>query len=411
MDYLSTHDFITIRRASLISDIDRRLVTELYQPLIGHQGVAFYLTLDAFHDLTISGEPWPLEALQNQTQLTIHDISLAKASLEAVGLIRSYAISKADYRDIVLELFAPKSPQDFFDDVVLSGMIEQYIGPAMINKMRLHYGAPQALEGYDEQTTTFGEMFHPDFTNPLFFGTNDQRLIGHKAHQPESKFDRQAFLASIKKASNWKSIVFSEPVMKEIERYANLFGVDELAMVELTLTSIDRDGQIDFLKLRDLAALETRFAFSKTRTRTVAKVTSATSKAQKIKLMEQTDPKTYFRYKNNNTAPALADMKIIDDVQTRYNLPFSVINALIDYVLETANSTFPRSLVDKIAASLARARVTSSIDAMEYLLKTTRKKKIIKNDGELKEADVVATLDVDIEALVAAFEEEKNGNK
>ncbi|HAV20130.1 MAG TPA: hypothetical protein DCX17_03795 [Firmicutes bacterium] len=104
-------------------------------------------------------------------------------------------------------------------------------------------------------------------------------------------------------------------------------------------------------------------------------------------------------------------MKIIDDVQTRYNLPFSVINALIDYVLETANSTFPRSLVDKIAASLARARVTSSIDAMEYLLKTTRKKKIIKNDGELKEADVVATLDVDIEALVAAFEEEKNGNK
>jgi replication initiation and membrane attachment protein DnaB len=59
-------------------------------------------------------------------------------------------------------------------------------------------------------------------------------------------------------------------------------------------------------------------------------------------------------------------------------LPFSVINALLDFVLEIADLTLPRALVEKIASSLARARSIHRSTPMEYLLKTTKRKKTTK---------------------------------
>jgi replication initiation and membrane attachment protein len=414
MKYLATRDFITIRRHSLISEIDKRLLAELYQPMIGHRGLALFLTLDAFHDIYSDGQPVAVSTILGHTQMSISDLSIAKANLEALGILKTSVFNHKDYDEYALDMFAPKTPEQFFDDVLLRGLLEQYVGEAIVQKLRLKYRRPDDLNDWIDQTASFGEVFHPDFSNPLYNLTKGEPLLGHRHHDPMTQFDRRAFLDEILKKSNLKPSSFTDKTLDEISRLANLYAVDELAMAELALASLSskKGVLIDFPKLRDLAAIETRFAFAKTRKKSMSNVTSASSKAKKIELMQQTDPKTYFRYRNLNNAPAPSDMKLIDDIEVRFSLPYPVINALIDYVLETADLKFPRPLVEKIAASLARSQVTSAIDAMEYLLKTNRRKKKapIKEEQTPTEEKGDAE-DIDIDALLADYESQKAGSK
>jgi replication initiation and membrane attachment protein DnaB len=93
----------------------------------------------------------------------------------------------------VFELYAPKSPSAFFDDVILGGLLEQYVGAAMVQRLRLRYQAPRGLEGYEEDSASFGEVFHPDFSNPLYAKDHPETLLGRQSGHPESHFDRRAF--------------------------------------------------------------------------------------------------------------------------------------------------------------------------------------------------------------------------
>ncbi len=415
MQYLASRDFIHIRRMSLIGDHDRQLLAELYQPLISHQGLALFLTLDALSHLFMSDEAMAVSMLISHTQMTLSDLSLAKARLEAVGLLRSYRKKQQDFEVHVLELFAPKSPALFFDDVLLRGLLSQYIGEAMVQKLRVRYHKPKPIVGFDEVSASFGEVFHPDYTLPSFNGKSDNGILDHRCSSIETKFDRRSFIDEIGRKSNIKTQMFTTPLLDEIDRLANLYGIDELAMAELVVTCFIGEDEriIDFNKLKEMAALETKFAFAKTRRKSLSQVSSATSKARKIQLMEQSDPKTYFRYRNLNNAPAPADLKVINDMQTRYDLPLPVINALIDYVLESANLTFPRPLVEKIAASLARAQVTSAIDAMEYLVKTRKKKSSTSKEKEKLEEPATPPQEeeIDLDAMLEALENERAGKK
>jgi hypothetical protein len=69
-------------------------------------------------------------------------------------------------------------------------------------------------------------------------------------------------------------------------------------------------------------------------------------------------------------------------------------------------------LVEKVASSLARAQVRSAVDAMEYLLKTTKRKKAPKAaSAPTDETEPAPSETVDIEALIASYEKEKAGSK
>jgi len=83
----------------------------------------------------------------------------------------------------------------------------------------------------------------------------------------------------------------------------------------------------------------------------------------------------YLKLKQKNGVPSPSDIKLITDLFEEYGLNSGVINALIDYCLERNNNILSRSYVTKIAASIARENITSTIDTMNYLLKNQNKRK------------------------------------
>ena len=65
-------------------------------------------------------------------------------------------------------------------------------------------------------------------------------------------------------------------------------------------------------------------------------------------------------------------MRLIDDLSSKFNLNNSVINALIDYILTNCDNVLSRAYAEKVAASLAREGVTTTLDAMNYLRKVNK---------------------------------------
>ncbi|MPN26594.1 Replication initiation and membrane attachment protein [bioreactor metagenome] len=126
--------------------------------------------------------------------------------------------------------------------------------------------------------------------------------------------------------------------------------------------------------------------------------------------METISPKDYLRILQNNTQPVKPDLRLIDDLSSNLKLPNCVINAIIDYVLTKNDNVLSRALTEKVASSLAREGVTTTIDAMEFLNKTKKKKRIIQestkpvldsekkdvSDNENKKTD---TQDIDWDSL------------
>ena len=68
-----------------------------------------------------------------------------------------------------------------------------------------------------------------------------------------------------------------------------------------------------------------------------------------------------------------ADRRLIDDLSTMYGLNYSVINCLLDYCIERTGK-LSKAYVTKIAASLKRENIESTLDCMNYLKNSNKSK-------------------------------------
>ena len=130
-------------------------------------------------------------------------------------------------------------------------------------------------------------------------------------------------------------------------------------------------------------------------------ISSDSDIANKINLMESVSPKQFLSYLQNGTSPASSDLIIIEGISKKFNLPNSVINVLIAYVLETNNNILTKAYAEKIAASLAREGITSAYDAMNYFKK-------IRNGNKKKESKSTSKISIEEVEPVNKDDEEED---
>ena len=130
----------------------------------------------------------------------------------------------------------------------------------------------------------------------------------------------------------------------------------------------DKENRILFDKVSYYAQRNNKFIFLQRKpSQKKSEVHGESILADKIRYMEQTSPFDFLRIKQNNTQPAPADMKIVDDLSKNFGLNNGVINVLVDFVLIKKDNKLVRNYAEKLAASLARERIETAIDAMNYL--------------------------------------------
>jgi replication initiation and membrane attachment protein len=417
MDYISEKDYYETRPASLISDIDREVLSELYQPLIGHKSVGIFLSL--FHEKMKASEidTFDHAHLFDKMQMSAGEFFTARRALEAVGLLRTFFKEEGGIRYYIYVLYAPKSPREFFDDVLFKGLLIKYVGEKEAKRLALSYKVDFQTKGFDDITSSFVETFHPDYDSPVFRKDLKVEVKGRKSGRIDTSFDFDDFFSALDKHGQIKREVLTKKDLKEIERLAALFSLDELTMAEIVVDAYDPDNKaqrINFQRVSDRAKEEVKFPFFHRKSKgEKSHVTSDSELASKIKLMDAMAPGEYLRIKQNNTAPSRSDLDIVDDLSKNFGFSHGVINALIDYVLAKNKNVLSRRYIEKIASSLARESVTTAIDTMNYLIKInsawkTSKPSVIKTTGgddKIKEEEIS---DEELESILALLEAKKD---
>ena len=126
--------------------------------------------------------------------------------------------------------------------------------------------------------------------------------------------------------------------------------------------------------------------------------------AKKIRLMDEGPPAKWLSLKQNNHRPATSDLKILEALTLDIGLSSGACNALVDYILQTNNNVLSKPLAEKIGASLVRANITTSQDAMEYLnsqIREARKKRTPYNKEEEKPQEPAAVRSTDGEETIS----------
>lgn len=381
MIILSPKDFYQVQLSSLIADYDKDTLTALYQPIVGHIALSVFFTLWSEAKKQALMPLNSHEELLVQMQIATSEFIEARKKIEAVGLLRTYLKKGEGMNIYYYDLYAPKTPRGFFNDTLLFGLLIKYIGEKASNRLKNLYSIKETSFHEAEITATFQEVFKPDFEDEAFLKAinNDKKVKDRRTAKIDSEFNYDRFIEKIKASSQIKESIFTKKILNEIERLAALYGVDEDIAAMRVIESFDPNKpngeKIDFNHLTKMLREDVKYPFlnnKKDNNNQPNLISSESTLAKKINLMETISPKDYLRIMQNNTQPVNSDLSLIDDISKKLNIPNPVINALIDFVLIKRDNTLPRAYTEKIAASLARSNIKTTIDAMEFLDKTSR---------------------------------------
>ena len=382
MKVLANQDFLEVRLASLIADYDRDTLSNLYQPMIGYEALALYMTLWSEANNEKISPLCTHEQVFLRMRIPAGAYVEARKYLEATGLLKTFVSEGQDYKIYHYELYAPKSPRGFFEDALLYGMLIKSIGESNANRLKTIYLVEPKQDYGEEITTKFAEMFHPQFNDDAFLdaASSDSKVKGRNAGKIKGQFSYEKFFNALSEISQIKDSAFNKNEMKEVERLATLNGVDEEETAKIVNSLYDSEKKkgerIDFDKLAKALQEKTDYKYrrgGKVNQVSPNLINGATDLAKKINLMEQKAPKDYLSYLQGGTKPASADLKVINDLSRNYHLPNPVINAVVDYVLYKADNVLSRPYAEKVAVSLVRENILTAVDAMNYLKKVDKK--------------------------------------
>jgi len=376
MDYVLNSDTYEIKLASLVSNIDKDVMVELYQPLVGGNATILYLTLLKQKRNEIDDPIYKTSALLNTMQLTPAQFYSARRMLEGVGLLRSYM---TPLRQFVYVLYAPKNPKDFFDDVLFKGLLIQYIGEKETKRIAQSYKINLELApDYQEVSASFVDVFHPNYDDVAFKKDFKENYVGHDQGRVRIDFNDDLFFKYLSEVSGVKEADLGKRDLKEIARYATLFGLKEkqMAFIVADVYNPDVTPHINFQAVATKAEQEIKFNIHPVPSLVEPSMNSSEMLAKKCQMMETSSPAKFLSILQNNTKPSVLDLKIVDELSKNFGFSNGVINALVDYCLQKNDNILSKNYVEKVASSLARSNIKTAIDAMNYLNRINNHKSV-----------------------------------
>ena len=383
MKQVNPSDLYEVRLISLFGGLDVNYLLDLYEPLVGARAVAAYLTLSREKTGSMSAQH---ELLFVRLGLSAGEWYSAVEALEAVGLVRTFTKDGKGNTGFVYCLYAPKTPGEYFNNVLFAGTLRKTIGKDMCEVLADRYAVQGLPTGYDECTESFKDFFAFDSSDLSYLDSiikTGSRLSG----VAQIGFDRNLFYEALRKHNNsFSKSSFSEEELGKIERVATLYDYDEATIADFVEDhysfSSAKDGRFDYPSFEADCSKSVGFAYLHHGIEEKKSVVDSDGDVSRmLKKMEAVSPIQYLRELQHNNKPAQADVELLNELTIEMGLPNSVTNVLITYVLSKNKNVLSRKLTEKIAASLVRGRIASALDAWNYLTETSvtkaKKKQVV----------------------------------
>lgn len=380
---LPADTYIVVNK-TILSLEDRKKITMLYQPIIGHTAVSLYLTLiDDLEKREFMSEEQTHHHLVSTMQLKLNDIIIAREKLEAVGLLKTY-VKEENVNNFIYVLYSPLAVSDFFAHPVLSVVLYNNLGKKEFDKLINYFKVPKInLKDYKEITASFSSVFSSISGNVIINNDNIvKKNIG--TIKMDEKIDFSLLISSIpKKLLNEKC--FDDEMKNLINSLAFTYNIDDLHMQGFVRDSLNEKGLIDkdelikearnYYEFDNAGKLPT-LIYSKQPDYLKSPIGDNSKRAKMIYTFENVTPLDYFRSKYKVGEPTLKELQIIEDLMVNQKMKPGVVNVLISYVLKVNNNKFTKGYVDSVASQWRRLNIETVPEAMELAEKEHKK---IKN--------------------------------
>ena len=163
---LPADTFVVVNR-TILNEYDRKIISMLYQPIIGSIATSLYYTLWADLDkFEVLSNEYTHHHLMSSLKMKMDVIIASRKKLEAIGLLKTY-IKKGNINNYVYELFSPISAHEFFNHPILNIVLYNNVGKKEYEQLLNYFKMPRInLSSYEDLTSTFDEVFEsvPDIS-------------------------------------------------------------------------------------------------------------------------------------------------------------------------------------------------------------------------------------------------------
>ncbi|EAH3461115.1 helicase DnaB, partial [Listeria monocytogenes] len=192
---LQAVDSYQVKASGILTGADRKIITMLYQPLMGAECLALYQTLfTEVEENRLWSEAHSHVQLLNMLDISLKALFEARLKLEGLGLLKSYVKTENDQRFYIYEILPPLSPEKFFSDGLLNIYLYSKIGNAQFQRLRRFF-ADEAFDTatYSEITRSFQDVFEPFKGGSSAITTETSQKLLDKVTPKEIEFDDASF--------------------------------------------------------------------------------------------------------------------------------------------------------------------------------------------------------------------------
>ena len=386
-------DTYTVINKSIITEQDKKIVSMLYQPIIGYTATSLYYTLlNSLTDQEIMSEDLTHHHLMATMQLKLDDIVVAREKLEAIGLIKTY-IKKDNINQYVYLIYSPLEASDFFNHPVLNIVLYNNVGKKEYDKLLNSFKIPYVnLKEYTDITSSFDEVFKSSHETMMEREDNITKRDSNKI-KINKEIDFDLIISSIPQ-SQISDKCFNEETKELINYLSYIYDISTLEMQGIIRDSINERGLIDKTILRKSCRGYYQFEnagnlptliYNK-QPEFLKKPEGDNSKwAKMVYTFENITPYQLLKAKYKGAEPTDRDKRLVESLLIDQKLNPGVVNVLISYVLKTNNEQLKKSYVETIAGQWKRSNIETVEDAMKFAEKFHKKmKKQLTDKEEIK---------------------------
>ena len=389
---LPADTYIVINK-TVLNDSDKKLISMLYQPIIGYTAVSLYFTLlDDLDKLEVMSGDLTHHHLMATMQLRLEDIVIAREKLEACGLLKTY-YKTGNVNQYVYLIYSPLSAHEFLTHPILNVVLFNNLGKKEYERIVNCYKIPRInLKDYEDITSSFDEIF------------TSVRGNSFEVNQDITKRDTNNIL--LNKGIDFNLLISSIPssmvhekcFSKEVKAFINAlsftYQLDTLAMQGLVRDALNEKGMIDKNLLRKSCREYYQFEHNgdlptliyNRQPGYLKKPAGDHSKwAKMVYAFENLTPYQFLKAKYKGAEPTDRDKRLIENLLVDQKLNPGVVNVLIAYVLKINHEQLKKSYVEAIAGQWKRLNIETVEDAMRIAEKEHKKiKKIVAKGNTVK---------------------------
>lgn len=383
-------DTYVVVNQTVLTEIDKKTLISLYEPIIGPTAISLYLTLWSDLDKAeMISKDYTHHHLMTILKSSLDVIMSSRQSLEALGLLKSFIKRDENINEYLYELYSPLSPYDFFNHPVLSVVLLNNIGEIEYNNLLQYYKKRSVNKSeYEEITSSMNNTFKS------VSQVQEQVEMVRKVNRNDINLN-QVIDFDLLEISLPKGMINSKTLNKKtkelINQLAYIYNIDTIKMSEIIRLVIDEFGLINKEKLREAVRKNYEYnnngslptiVFRTQPEHLKSPVGDNSNRGKMIYVFENTRPYDFLKSKNKGIRPSSRDLKLMEHLAIDFELSAGVINVLIDYALRINDGKLIPKYLEAIAGEWSRKSVKTVEEAMNIAEKGH--KKVIKNVKETR---------------------------